>query len=377
MKNKKHGFNKMNLSQNKIIKGTTFVSMFFDLAKHENLPRRNSSKYLKDAEFLLSQDINLVLYLEPDFAIDCMMFREKLGLEKKTLIIVMDVNELPYYPYLPKIKECREKNPMKNGSPIKDTPLYIATVWSKLPLIVETIQLNYFGTTHFAWIDFGISYVAKQDFIYSDLIFNVSEDKIRLLFLRPVFPEDFSPLNKTTKGETRLDFKHYYEVERGIAAAGYMTGSIQAWRLFNTLFDKEVKLLLEENFAPSEQQIFPVLVVKNPNLFSLYRGDYDAILSNYKNFRISLHNIVTNTMIRSRIQGWLSISAKVGWDIYQFILSNYCMEENKSTVLVFLNELFFALVNSKEYSKADSVRKFYKGLRNVYPDIPAGEEFIF
>src|SRR5581483_2346672 len=93
-----------------------------------------------------------------------------------------------------------------------------------------------------------------------------------------------------------LQAPDYYSLLRGYVAGGYITGSLASWKRFIPLFYSEIQKLLEIKRAPSEEQIIPQIMHKNPDLFEVYYGDYDGILSNYYLQRLSMS--ITNYNLR-------------------------------------------------------------------------------
>lgn len=385
----------------------TFVTMFFDLARYEGVERRNYEKYQKDAEFLLSQNINLVIFTEKEMAEYVYEYRKTLNLLGKTIIHTMCITELPYFCMLAQITEAKRINPMLNGSSIKDTPIYTVLIWSKLAFMKSIVESNPFASTRFAWIDFGISYVAITDILINN--FNRTETKkkkliqldemdmpdiIKLLTLRPIFPDDLStsPYNNEPniysdhrdepKINENIDLKHYYSLERGLVAFGFVTGSGQAWRLFYVLFDKMIHELIKQDLAPSEQQIVPILMMQNQQLFTTYRGDYNGILCNYNSFSRSIENIVLYTMIHARNQNRLDISYPIGKEI--FLALHNCddtLENDRFLILIFLNEFFYSCISRADYELAQAVYLYYTILKQkpnynyLFSKLPY--EFIF
>jgi hypothetical protein len=257
---------------------TTIVSAFFDLATRENNNQRvNADNYLKSAEYILDLDVNLVLYIEPAFVQFCKERRK--DKQHKTEIYELRFEDLYYYKYIETVTNNSKKNPIYAACSYKDTPNYMIVTWSKLNLLHQTILKNPFNTTHFAWLDFGITHVADITYIEEDKIFENIPDKIRILMLKPFRDDDFK------------NRQYYYTHRFGHIGAGYITGSKESFVKFYEIFDNELQAVLTEGYGPSEEQIYPLLCNKFPELFEFYYGDYRDILSNYKIFRTDLYEI--------------------------------------------------------------------------------------
>lgn len=255
----------------------TLVTAFFDLAKREQTSRRPATDYLKHGAYILSLPYPIVIFVDPEFV---KSIREIRG-DKPMHIIVMPFETVPKFHLKDGIQAARKVYPVHNASAIKDTGNYILLTWTKFDFVERVIAENPFQSTHFAWIDFGLTHVAKLDF--ADEAFLHIADPIKLL------------VNKWASTE-ELEAPDYYSLLRGYVAGGFMTGSLIFWQQFIQLFHEEITKLLAMQRAPSEEQIIPQIMQRNPNLFEVYYGDYDGILSNYYRQRLSMP--ITNYNLR-------------------------------------------------------------------------------
>lgn len=255
----------------------TLVTAFFDLAKREQTSRRSAADYLKHGAYILSLPYPLVIFADPEFVEPI----QKMRGDRPARIIAMPFETVPKYPLKEAIQEARKINPVQNASNLKDTSNYILLTWTKFDLIEKVITENPFQATHFAWIDFGLTHVAKLDF--AEDAFQHIVDPIKLL------------VNKWASSD-ELQAPDYYSLLRGYVAGGFITGSLGSWQQFIRLFHAEITQLLETKRAPSEEQIIPQIIQRNPDLFEVYYGDYDGILSNYYIQRLSMS--ITNYNLR-------------------------------------------------------------------------------
>lgn len=323
----------------------TFVTMFINLSKVENnSKRRDPKEYIKHAEKLLSRDIALYMFLEEDMIPLCKAEREKHNLGHKTFFKPISFEQLPYYPYYEKIKLNREKNKVINACGFKDTPSYITTVNSKIALVNQVIQENPFGSTHFAWIDFGLFHIASDKFIAEDHTFDILSDKIKLEFMQPI--EHDTPLN-THKQYTKI---------YGMIAAGFMTGDITHWKKFLYYFEEEFFKAITLGYGPSEEQVFPVIMIKHPDFFQFYYGKYESILSNYQNQRTELQ------FIGRQIGKAKDVNFKQAKDMvdymYPYIRDGYMQNESSSAYMGFLIQAFHVYQRCDPI-KAQEVKTFF------------------
>ena len=281
----------------------TFVTSFFNLkrAEPEIQRERGLEEYIKHGNWLLQQDISLYIFTEPEYVNLFLAKRRALGFEDKTVVKGLEIKNLPYYYRLGRVKLAREINPMRNANPNKDTPLYTLLTWCKFDFVFTVIKENPFISTHFGWIDFGIKHVANTDFIERDQTFTIKDGPIRLLTLRIPYASDKLNNSVIRSGhQNHIEYQslmeHFFAYERGLVAAGFITGYVEYWKKFIQLFREELDICLKLLYAPSEQQLIPILMKKHPALFSTYVGDYESILSNYKFFRRNLFNINNYTL---------------------------------------------------------------------------------
>lgn len=289
----------------------TLVTGLFNLCKQEPHIKRGKSfdDYLRYGEYIFSIDCPLVVYIEPEHVDYILKRRLSYGLENKTHIVGIQFKDLEYYKKADQIQLCRQINPILNTNPNKETHLYIVTIWSKFHLLQQSLKSNPFGSSHMAWIDFGITHIAHTDHVKEDqLFFNQFEDcwipdKIKIQYMM-----SWDPI---------IDKKHYFSYIRGNICAGYFTGSLQS---MNKLCDEFLSIAdqcLNEGFAPTEEQLLPLVIDKNPTLFDFYYGDYWDIFNNYKHQRGSIDLNILN------IKNSLGRMPHIANDAWHKIFKNY------------------------------------------------------
>ena len=263
----------------------TLVTAFFDLKKRENSSRRSKDYYFEKAEYLFRQNHNFIFFTEPEYVEDIKRHREKHNLLEKTHIIGIEYEQLPYIKkYLSATVENFKNFPVHNFQPGKETPLYILLTWSKFTLLQQAIELNPFSSSHFAWIDFGLSHIAKTNETILDNIINEYEDKVKIMCMKHLCKSELTDMNL------------YYSWIWGKIAAGLITGSKNNMLTLINFFNKKVEHVIQLNRAILEEQILPLIYLENTELFNLYYGDYDHILLNYcqttGNFDVIITNII-------------------------------------------------------------------------------------
>jgi len=256
--------------------GLTLVSALYDLARREQNPRRRTVEdYLQASAFLASRDVDLVVFGDPEPVAEIESQRRASGLAGRTHAVRLPLEELPAYALLDPITRAREEHPVANASPDKDTPLYIALTWSKFDLLQRAAELDPFACSHLAWIDIGLGGRPHP----GEDVFGKTARGVRLLMMRPFAEAD------VTADED------YFSALRGHIAAGYVSGERDRVRHAARLFSSLACGVLDDGFAPSEEQLLPVLCSREPDLFEFHHGDYGHILENYVRPRSSSANL--------------------------------------------------------------------------------------
>lgn len=255
------------------------MTALFDLARREGNPaRRPADDYLQRGQFLFGLDEDVVFFADPELADHIGDRRREHGLGDRTLVMSSALEELLSHDLPDRIEQAHRRRPILNGDPAKDTALYVALGWSKFRLVELAIQLDPFGTTHFAWIDFGL-YGGLPAHHAADQPFARPSDRVRLLMLKPFSREEI--------GDSA-----YYSWLRGHLGAGYVSGSRASMLRLNELMAAEAESALASGFGPTEEQLLPVVAAEHPDLFEFHYGDYSHVLENYVRLRGSATNLL-------------------------------------------------------------------------------------
>ena len=252
----------------------TLVSCLFDLGRREPGRPRSLDDYLRDAAFVLSLELPLVLFTDPEIAPWVEHERAVRGLADKTRVVPLLLETLDTWQ---RLADVRDLPTFVNGDPKKDTPLFQLMACAKLELIERAIVLDAFDTETFAWIDAGIAHVAVPP-----IAFPAPADRITLLEMRAIEPRE------------TLDRRAFYSYERGSLAAGFIRGSCTAFRDLLPHFWQEFDAAVAAGIRPSEQQVLSFLNAVDPARFDTYFGDYPSILCNWDFIRRDLETVLYN-----------------------------------------------------------------------------------
>jgi len=305
------------------------VTAFYDLARREpTTPRRGADFYLAQGEFVFGLNQDVIFFCDPELRPHIVQRRRAHGLLHRTQLIDRPLEAMPAYAHRAAIADARARNPVINANPEKDTPLYIVFTWCKFGMLREAISADPFSGTHFAWIDLGIRHVARVEHCLHDGIFARPSERVKLLML------------KSFRSEELTDKKDYYSYIQGHLAAGYMSASRGFAQHIADGFSCEAEGALKAGYAPSDEQLLPVLAHRRPELFEFFYGDYRHILENYVTVRGSGENLLFQ-MRHCRNVGDFRRACEIGSRVLA-IHKNGTFEVSAEYVSALLDEYFIA-----------------------------------
>jgi hypothetical protein len=161
----------------------TYVTAFILQTKDKDNSEKKE-EYIKRFQYLLKLKINILLFLDRSVIIE--------NLPDNISVINTDLSESIIYK---EYSDIEIKLPEIRNEP-KDTIDYMFIQNSKLEFIYKATQLNPFSSTHFAWIDFGISHVISEPEKTLSLLENLRPNNTQLLFAAIHTPPANIPLNK-------------------------------------------------------------------------------------------------------------------------------------------------------------------------------------
>jgi hypothetical protein len=257
----------------------TIVTMLYDIRSMEsNQIERNRKieSYIDfSKQFLLKLPFPIVFFIdENEEAYDAIYnFRKDIGLLSKTCIYMQDFKKTYFYKDLSRLEELQKIFFIRNGELEHETPLYIILNNNKFDCIDKTIKLNPFNSSHLIWMDFGINHVAQStEYIYEWI--DKVPDKIKQLCINP-YIENIEP---------KIYFQNIYHNMAG----GLFSGSIENLTKYSELFKNKTAQIYEENWYQIDEAVMTIVQRENPDLFELFYGDYQGIVSNYIS---PIHNI--------------------------------------------------------------------------------------
>lgn len=257
----------------------TIVSCFYDLSKYEpENNRRGLDFYLEKIKDFLRLDYPLILFTESHLVSIFQEIRKEYGLENKTTIISRELSDLYYYKYHhSRILENYSKNPIKHSNPNKDTPNYIIIMLEKVEMIAESIDLNPYKTSHMAWMDAGISHIAKMDHI--DETLQSFPQKVQVYMLNHFRDRILPP-------------KIHYTHMTYVIAGGFWMGPNNLLLQHCQHFNDEAENAIINGFCPNDEMILTLTIYNHRNIYSFAFGDYNGIIENFSKQRMNPDRVI-------------------------------------------------------------------------------------
>lgn len=342
---------------------SSIITAFYDIRHQDS----NIERYFKLAEIWAGLDCNLIIFTEAKLYDLMVELRSKFL--TKTKIIVEAFEETDFYSDKDKLIENMAKFQIHNLNLAKDTADYILLNNNKFYWLKKAIAANYFNSTHFIWLDFGIFHI-KMDhemcLTHLEKIIYQIPDKIRHMKI--------SDLNTA-------DYKDYFKYIRHNIAGGLFSGHITYLTKYISIFYEVWHQILAENWYQLDESLMTIINHKFPELFDCYYGDYSSIIVNYimcSNFDPCLEELINkylnnrNYIECQKILTYLELNFETAPWCYKFlyyaIIANYYYN-NKQLRPKILNFIFQEL----NHNNIKMSTLFYNQFENLifYQDIRA------
>lgn len=309
----------------------TFVTGYFDVGRREGW--RPAEAYLKEVKWLLAKPLpHLMLFVEKAFE---ETLRPLLDPARHTLVL-KELEELPLYSRLGELKKMGESHPwMRN-------PCRNVVLWSKFDLLREALARNPRGSSHFAWIDFGIHFHHTEHNWPDEKAeaFQVREDKVKLMLINYFPPVD-------GKYDTI-----------GLAAAGYISGSAENIAKLCVLMAHKFADFASKGLMPLEERGLHDVFWENGDLFKPYFGQYMAVMANYNSARLSVEYVVEQHLMPAyNAQDWRHATVVGDWLWDHYLHGRLTIAE--AVLAKVLDHYFIALYYSGALDRARAVKAEY------------------
>jgi mannosyltransferase OCH1-like enzyme len=249
----------------------TIVTMIYNIREKENNNSDSAynhkiNKYFELAKkFILKLPYPLIIFTD-DEELSQMIKEERNTLKEKTHIYNKKFEDTYFYTYKERLEELQKQYHIINGHLEHETPLYVILNNNKFDFMESAIELNPFNSTHFIWMDFGINHVAQNTEKIYEWIACIP-DEIKQLCINPYVE------NVENKQMFQCIYHH--------TAGGLFTGSKENLLKYSELFKQKTQQIYNEEWYQIDEAVMTMVQRENPDLFDLFYGDYQGIISNY------------------------------------------------------------------------------------------------
>ena len=240
---------------------TTIVSAF--ISNVNSRKDRTIEKYIEYGKVLLQTKIQKIIF------IDELLFDEiKNYSNELTYLIPIKKESI----YLYKYKDLLTNFNLNSTSPEKDSLEYMFTMCSKTEWIKKAIELNYFNTQNFIWLDFGIKHIFNcDDNEFITKIENINNKIYKKIRIGSIWNPDIQYY-----GDIYKDIRWYF-------AGGVFGGDINSLLLFSEKTKEMcIKIIQEKKTIMWEVNIWYLIYKEMPELFDCYNCDHNSsLIDNY------------------------------------------------------------------------------------------------
>ena len=242
------------------MKQLALVTCVYDLVKRGSAAHRTVDWMLDNAAFVLGQDRELVIFTDPDPALEAKL-RDLRG-DRPTKIVAVPLEALLR---ADRCVAAKSGALPLNGSATKDRPAYVQLTWSKFSMLEMALDAT--SASHVGWIDFSITHVAKLPPEGVD-VFADPPDAPCVHVLRCFGKDD-------------VDHSGYWRQVQGHLAAGLVVGARDRIRDLAADFWRATDRAISMGLSPLEEGLLSYVVGQRPGDFSYSYGDYKDILRNH------------------------------------------------------------------------------------------------
>ena len=238
---------------------TTIVSAI--ITKINN--NRNIEKYIEYGKKLMECNLPKIIFMEKETYDTYFIDNEY----KNIKFIITKKEDLYLYKYTDKITNFN----ILEGTKEKDTLEYMFIQCNKTEWVKKAIEINYFNTEQFMWLDFGIYHMMNNDENFRDNINNLNN-------------KEYNNVRIASCWDPNKNFL----IDLYKRVAWYFAGSIfgghyEKLLLFSKLMKQKcLQIINEKQHLMWEINIWYLIYKENPELFNCYISHHDPnIIINY------------------------------------------------------------------------------------------------
>lgn len=258
---------------NEEILNCTVVTALYDINReHWQDYRRNWQEYLDYFKNTLSLRCKFVIYVDSTTYDFVLSERKKIDpYMNYTKIIQKEFYQLPKFYLKDRIEKVIRSTEYRNGlvdpnPPEYNNSSYVVLIHSKMSLVEEAIDKNFYNTDYYMWLDAGI----RHDKFRTEDRFKVYPN-----------PEKINDINgirilcRFKPEDSDLDIKSFYKSHKNRFGAAVIVGKKEHIKEFNIKMNEVLQEALDNNLIDSEQSLHTVCYLRNRYMFELiYNNDW-------------------------------------------------------------------------------------------------------
>lgn len=284
-----HNDSILNIPTQYLMPNSTIVTMFFDL---KSLPDASSQLrpiefYLEKAKDVLSLDYPMVLFCDSTTKPKLEVLRGS----KSTHYVERNITDYDYFKFLhPIVTDNRKKIPSPDA---RNTPSYFLLMIFKFYALFMSKQYNYFpNTSHYFWIDIGASHVVRCVPKNIPIMLDNPREKIACCYIHYRSKDELYPIKRylSNGGKTGIA-GGVISVEHNFIDKFYL-------KILSIFYQQ-----ISEGVGHSDEQILTYCYDQNPEMFTLYFGDYYSLVNNYHKSIEDHYSIHTYFIRNAKIAG--------------------------------------------------------------------------
>jgi hypothetical protein len=239
----------------------TIVSAF--LININNRTNTEIDKYINNGTLILQAKIPKIIF------IDELLYKDFIKYNNEYTKIIEYKKENSY---LFNLKDKLTNFKLNTNNENKDTRDFMITMCMKNEWIKEAIELNFFNTENYIWLDFGLKHVisySNEHYIYKiESLNNKNYDNVRIATIWN--------LNNKINRDIFKNVLWYF-------AGGIFGGNKYKLLIFSDKMKEEcLKIINNKQTLIWEVNIWYLIYENNKELFNIYYGNHDnTILDNY------------------------------------------------------------------------------------------------
>jgi len=259
--------------------------------------------YKENCRYVLKLNYPMVIFCENDTYEFLKNIRDNEVKDNKTEYVINNIENYEYY------KSCWHiinNNRIKNGNPQdrRNTVSYLLMGMFKPFAFNYANILNFFNTTHYAWIDIGCNHIVKELAKYAPLMLENPSPKVSVCYVHYRGHNELSNMSEYMKhGGPCGVISTAYTIEAEYVSQYYTS-------MFSIFYEK-----LYKGVGHTDETVMTYCYDRFPEIFNIYYGDYGSVFINYheptQNINIIVHCFIVNAIKNNKIELAVDAAKKV------------------------------------------------------------------